>query len=482
MTDIDVLIIGGGPAGLAAAAAAREAGCENLLLLERDETLGGILQQCIHTGFGLHVFKEELTGPEYARRFVDRVCALQIPFQCGTMVLEVSRDRVVTAVSPAHGLQQFRAKAIVLAMGCRERTRGALMIPGWRPAGVYTAGTAQRMVNMEGWMPGRRVVILGSGDIGLIMARRMTFEGAEVLACVELMPFSSGLTRNVVQCLDDYGIPLMLSHTVTEIHGRERVEGVTVARVDAQRRPVPGSEQRLDCDTLLLSVGLIPENELSKAAGVELSPATSGPLVDDALQTSVPGIFACGNVLHVHDLVDYVSEEATRAGRSAAEHASAASGAKISAGSAQPRPPTGGFVRGTEGEAALSRLRNDSNALAQASADRAAELQGAARAGCSSGAPSPDALRMLRVVDGTGVRGVVPQSVCPSRLTEDLTLMFRPTAVFRDASLVVRIGNDELLRKKQRILTPGEMARLVVPRAAIAESAQACELKVEVAL
>jgi len=421
MTDIDLLIIGGGPAGLAAAVAAREAGCENLLLLERDRKPGGILQQCIHTGFGLHVFKEELTGPEYAQRFIDRVAELRIPIQCDTMVLEVSRDRVVTAVSPMRGLQQFRAKAVVLAMGCRERTRGALMIPGWRPAGVYTAGTAQRMVNMDGWMPGRRVVILGSGDIGLIMARRMTFEGAKVLACVELMPFSSGLTRNVVQCLDDFSIPLMLGHTVTEIHGRERVEGVTVAQVDAARHPIFGTEQRFDCDTLLLSVGLIPENELSKTAGVTLSAATSGAVVDDALQTSVPGIFACGNVLHVHDLVDHVSAEAACAGRSAAEY-------------------------GRTFDTRRSTLDS----------------------------------QVLSVRDGAGVRGVVPQRVNLGRVENELTLMFRPAAVFRDASVVVRVGGGEILRKKQRILTPGEMVRLSVPKTALERSASAGELTVEV--
>ena len=424
MTDIDILIIGGGPAGLAAAVAACEAGCENLLLLERDEALGGILQQCIHTGFGLHVFKEELTGPEYAQRFIDQVQALRIPVQCGTMVLEMTPDRVVTAVSPAHGLQQFRAKAIILAMGCRERTRGALMIPGWRPAGVYTAGTAQRFVNREGWLPGRRVVILGSGDIGLIMARRMTFEGAKVLACVELMPFSGGLTRNVVQCLDDFNIPLMLSHTVTEIHGRERVEGVTVAQVDAQRRPVPGTERRFDCDTLLLSVGLIPENELSKGAGVELSAATAGPLVDDALQTRVPGIFACGNVLHVHDLVDYVSEEAAQAGRHAAEYA------------------------GT-----LNSQRSTLNAETGAA---------------------------LRVVDGAGVRGVVPQSLCAERLEDEVSLMFRPKAVFRDASVSVKVDGNEVARKKHRILTPGEMVRLTLRKERLLPHARGRELTVEV--
>lgn len=424
MTDIDILIIGGGPAGLAAAVAAREAGCENLLLLERDEALGGILQQCIHTGFGLHVFKEELTGPEYAQRFIDRVRALEIPVQCGTMVLEVTGDRVVTAVSPSHGLQRFRAKAVVLAMGCRERTRGALMIPGWRPAGVYTAGTAQRFVNLDGWMPGRRVVILGSGDIGLIMARRMTFEGAKVLACVELMPFSSGLTRNVVQCLDDFGIPLLLSHTVTEIHGRERVEGVTVARVDAQRRPVPGTEQRFDCDTLLLSVGLIPENELSKAAGVELSPATSGPRVDESLQTGVPGIFACGNVLHVHDLVDDVSEEAAQAGRSAAE-----------------------YVR------TLNVQRSTRNAEVGAG---------------------------LRVVDGAGVRGVVPQTLCVERMQGEVSLMFRPAAVFRDAAVSIQVDGQEVARKKHRILTPGEMVRMTVRKEQLLPHAGGRKLTVEV--
>lgn len=432
MTDIDTLIIGGGPAGLAAAVAAREAGCERLLLLERDRRLGGILQQCIHTGFGLHVFKEELTGPEYAQRYIDRAAELRVPVQCDTTVLEVSRDRVVTAVGPTHGLQQFRAKAIVLAMGCRERTRGALMIPGWRPAGVYTAGTAQRMVNTEGWMPGRRVVILGSGDIGLIMARRLTFEGAQVLVCVELMPFSSGLTRNVVQCLDDFGIPLLLGHTATEVHGRERVEGVTVAQVDERRCPVPGTARRIDCDTLLLSVGLLPENELSKGAGVALSAATSGAVVDEELQTSVPGIFACGNVLHVHDLVDHVSEEAARAGRSAAEY-----------GRTRCAQPS--FAEATDGK----------------------------RSTVCGG--------VLSVRDGAGVRGVVPQSVCAARLTEDLTLMFRPTAVFRDASLVVRLGGEEVLRKRQRILTPGEMVRLDVPKDIVQRGAAAAELTVEVA-
>ena len=320
MTDqyVDLLIIGAGPAGLAAAIAAREAGVESILVLEREKEPGGILRQCIHNGFGLHRFSEELTGPEYAKRDVDRVRELDIPVRCGTTVLSVSPDRVVTCVSPGFGFSRLSAGAVVLAMGCRERPRGALCTPGSRPAGIYSAGTAQRFVNLEGYMPGRRVVILGSGDIGLIMARRMTLQGAKVLACVEIMPYSSGLNRNIVQCLEDYGIPLYLSHTVTDIHGRERLTGVTVSRVDENRKPVPGSEIRFDCDTLLLSCGLIPENELSQGAGVELSPLTSGPVVSETLETSVPGIFACGNVLHVHDLVDHVSAESFRAGRAAA--------------------------------------------------------------------------------------------------------------------------------------------------------------------
>ena len=315
---VDILIIGAGPAGLAAAMAARESGVESLLILEREKEPGGILRQCIHNGFGLHRFKEELTGPEYAKRDVDRVREMGIPVRCGTTVLSVSSDRVVTCVSPEYGFCRISAGAVILAMGCRERPRGALCTPGTRCAGIYSAGTAQRFVNLEGFMPGRRVVILGSGDIGLIMARRMTLQGAEVLACVEIMPYSSGLNRNIVQCLEDYGIPLYLSHTVVDIQGRERLSGVTVARVDERRSPVPGTEIHFDCDTLLLSCGLIPENELSQGAGVELSALTSGPVVDETLETSVPGIFACGNVLHVHDLVDHVSDESFRAGRAAA--------------------------------------------------------------------------------------------------------------------------------------------------------------------
>ena len=328
MTDqhVKILVIGAGPAGLAAAIAAREAGIDSLMVLEREKEPGGILRQCIHNGFGLHRFHEELTGPEYAKRDVDRIRELGIPVRCGTTVLSVSPERVVTCVSPEFGFCRISADAVILAMGCRERPRGALCTPGTRCAGIYSAGTAQRFVNLEGFMPGRRVVILGSGDIGLIMARRMTLQGARVLACVEIMPYSSGLNRNIVQCLEDYRIPLLLSHTVTDIHGRERLSGVTVARVDDRRRPVPGTETFFDCDTLLLSCGLIPENELSQGAGVQLSPLTSGPVVDESLETSVPGIFACGNVLHVHDLVDHVSDESFRAGRAAAAFVRRSSG------------------------------------------------------------------------------------------------------------------------------------------------------------
>ena len=395
---VDVLVIGSGPAGLAAAIAAREDGVENLLVLEREHTSGGILRQCIHNGFGLHRFKEELTGPEYAQRDIDRARELNIPIQCDTTVLSVDRERRVTCVSAEHGLQTIEAGAIVLAMGCRERPRGALGIPGTRCAGIYSAGTAQKFVNMEGFMPGKRVVILGSGDIGLIMARRMTLQGAEVLACVELMPYSSGLNRNIVQCLNDYDIPLYLSHTVTDIQGRERLSGVTVSKVDENRRPIPGTEIHFDCDTLLLSVGLIPENELSALAGVELSPLTSGATVDDQLQTSVPGIFACGNVLHVHDLVDHVSRESFKAGHAAAAYA-----------------------------------RGEKNTAPTA-----------------------------RVLDGEGVRGVVPQRI---RLhgdeSREVELMFRPSGVFKNASAVVRSGEKEIARKRAPIFTPGEMA--VIP-------------------
>ena len=320
MKAYDIVIIGGGPAGLAAAAAAKRSGIDSILILERDKELGGILNQCIHNGFGLHTFKEELTGPEYASRFIDQVKELGIEYKLNTMVMDISPNKVVTAMNREEGLYEIQAKAIVLAMGCRERSRGALNIPGYRPAGIYSAGTAQRLVNMEGFMPGRTCVILGSGDIGLIMARRMTFEGAKVKVVAELMPYSGGLKRNIVQCLDDYGIPLKLSHTVVDIKGKERLEGITLAQVDNKGKPIPGTEEFYECDTLLLSVGLIPENELSNGMGVEMNPITSGPIVNESLETNIEGVFACGNVLHVHDLVDFVSEEAAAAGRNAAKY------------------------------------------------------------------------------------------------------------------------------------------------------------------
>ena len=330
MKTCDLVIIGGGPAGLAAALGARKQGIKDILIVERDKELGGILNQCIHNGFGLHTFKEELTGPEYAGRYIEQVKDAGIPYVTDSMVLSIrsmsqhksslQADKIITMVSRTEGLIQIQAKAVILAMGCRERPRGALNIPGYRPAGIYSAGTAQRLVNMEGYLPGREVVILGSGDIGLIMARRMTLEGAHVKVVAELMPYSGGLKRNIVQCLNDYDIPLKLSHTVVDIHGKERVTGITLAKVDEKGKPIPGTEEEYACDTLLLSCGLIPENELSRELGVKLNPVTSGPVVDESLETNVPGVFACGNVLHVHDLVDFVSEEADRAGTCAARY------------------------------------------------------------------------------------------------------------------------------------------------------------------
>ena len=324
MKRIEAVIVGGGPAGMAAALSARQNGLENILILEREEELGGILNQCIHTGFGLHTFGEELTGPEYAARYVEKIEKEKIPFYTGTTVLEIqseeqSKLKTVTAVNRIQGVFQLQTDTVILAMGCRERPRGVLNIPGFRPAGIYSAGTAQRLVNREGYLPGREIVILGSGDIGLIMARRMTLEGARVKAVAERLPHPGGLTRNVVQCLEDYDIPLKLNCTVAEIHGRERIEGVTLVQVDGENRPVPGTEEYISCDTLLLSVGLIPENELTAAMGAAMNEKTRGPMVSETLETSVPGVFACGNVLHVHELVDHVSREAEEAGRFAAE-------------------------------------------------------------------------------------------------------------------------------------------------------------------
>ena len=395
----DIVIVGGGPAGLAAALEARKEAPEaKIVILERDRALGGILQQCIHNGFGLHFFGEELTGPEYVERFIRRLEGTGIEVWLDTMVLEISAEREVTCVSAERGLTTLQAGAVVLAMGCRERPRGALGIPGTRPAGVYTAGTAQRLTNMDGYLPGKRVVILGSGDIGLIMARRMTWEGAKVELVAEIMPYSSGLKRNIVQCLEDNGIPLLFNHTVTRVHGRERVEGVTISEVDpATRLPLRGSARFVPCDTLLLSVGLIPENELSKGAGVELDKVTGGAVVDEHRQTSVPGVFACGNVLHVHDLVDNVSAEAMIAGAAAARYA----------------------------------------------------LSGAEHA------------RQYAVSTGRGVRYAVPQRVNAG--TEGtLDIYFRVGNVYRGETLEVACGDAVLFSRKKNIMTPGEMEKVTI--------------------
>ena len=326
----DLVIIGGGPAGMSAAIAARKKGIKDIIILERDSSLGGILQQCIHNGFGLHKFSEEMTGPEYAWRYEKEVKELGIEYKLNTMVIDISEDKVVTATNSEDGIFQIKARAVILAMGCRERAKGALNISGTRPSGIYSAGTAQKLVNIEGYMPGKKVVVLGSGDIGLIMARRMTLEGAEVKAVCELMPYSGGLARNIEQCLNDFSIPLKLSHTVVAIHGKNRVEGITIARVDERRKPIKGTEEYIECDTLLLSVGLIPENELSKSAGICLDTSTNGAIVDQDRQTSCEGIFACGNVLHVHDLVDFVSDEAEIAGISAADYINNVESEKVS--------------------------------------------------------------------------------------------------------------------------------------------------------
>lgn len=398
MKEYDIVIIGGGPAGLAAAIAARDNGSESILILERDKELGGILNQCIHNGFGLHTFKEELTGPEYAARFTEQVEKHKIEFVLNTMVMEISPDKVVTAMNREEGLFDIQAKAIILAMGCRERSRGALNIPGYRPAGIFSAGTAQRLVNMEGYMPGREVVILGSGDIGLIMARRLTLEGARVKVVAEIMPYSGGLKRNIVQCLDDYGIPLKLKHTVVEIRGKERLEGITLAAVDDRGKPIAGTEEEYSCDTLLLSVGLIPENELSGAMGVVLNPVTSGPIVNESLETNVEGVFACGNVLHVHDLVDFVSEEAAAAGKNAAIY-----------------------------------VKNGT----QKTGGREISLEGT-----------------------DGVRYTVPSTINPERMEETQIVRFRVGNVYKNCYIGVYFNNERVLHRKRMVMAPGEMEEI----------------------
>lgn len=411
-----LVIIGGGPAGIAAAIAAKKAGIDDLLILERDQCLGGILNQCIHNGFGLHTFGEELTGPEYAWRYIEQVNELNIPYELNSMVLDITPDKEIRYVNSEEGVKRLRAKAIILAMGCRERPAGALSLPGDRPAGIYSAGTAQKLVNIDGLMPGQEVVILGSGDIGLIMARRMTFEGAHVHTVAELMPYSGGLKRNIVQCLDDFDIPLQLSHTVTNIKGKDRVESVTIAKVDENRKPIPGTEIEYPCDTLLLSCGLIPENELSQKAGIELSRITQGPRVNELLETNVEGIFACGNVLHVHDLVDFVSQEATKAGENAAE-----------------------YIRGSK----------------------------------------PASGHEIPIETGGLVRYTVPFEIDPLRMDKKQTVRFRVANVQKGGYVNVYVDDKRLIHRKKKIMAPGEMESIVLNREWLDENSQSIRIETE---
>ena len=406
METYDIVIIGGGPAGLAAAVSARQNGMDRIVILDRNPELGGILNQCIHNGFGLHTFQEELTGPEYAGRFIKLVKEAGIEYRLNTMVTDVTPEKVVEATNREDGLFQIQAKAVILAMGCRERARGALNIPGYRPAGIYSAGTAQRFINMEGCMPGREVVILGSGDIGLIMARRMTLEGARVKLVAELMPYSGGLNRNIVQCLDDYGIPLKLRHTIIEIKGKERVEGIVLAEVDNNGKPIPGTEESCSCDTILLSVGLIPENEISRKMGIEMNPVTSGPKVNESFETNIEGVFACGNVLHVHDLVDFVSEEAAIAGKNAAI-----------------------FVKEENAEKTAGQI--------------------------------------IRLNPSEGIKYIVPETIDITRMGEKLTLRFRVDNVYKDSYISVYFDEERILHRKTRIAVPGQMEKIALSNAQI---------------
>ena len=429
MKNYDIVIIGGGPAGLAAAVSARKNGIESILILERDKELGGILNQCIHNGFGLHTFKEELTGPEYADRFIRQVRELEIEYKLNTMVMDISSGKVITAMNREEGMFFIQAKAVILAMGCRERSRGALNIPGYRPAGIYSAGTAQRLVNIEGYLPGREIVILGSGDIGLIMARRMTLEGAKVKVVAELMPYSGGLKRNIVQCLDDFGIPLKLSHTVVNIKGRERIEGITLAEVGTDGRSIPGTEEEYTCDTLLLSVGLIPENELSRGMGVELNQVTSGPKVNESLETNIEGVFACGNVLHVHDLVDFVSEEAAAAGKNAATY-----------------------------------IKRQYTKIQQE----------------AIGEEMSEAQRVIALEPRNGVRYTVPATIRPDQMPEELTVRFRVGAVYKDCYISCYFGDERILHKKRKILAPGEMEQIKLTKEQILNDASLKKITIQI--
>ena len=395
----DIAIIGGGPAGLAAAIEAKKNGIDSILIIEREKELGGILQQCIHNGFGLHEFEEELTGPEYAQRFEDQVKELGIEYRLDTMVLEISPEKIVHAVNSKDGYMIIQTQAVILTMGCRERTREAIAIPGDRPSGIFTAGTAQRYINIEGYMIGKRAVILGSGDIGLIMARRLALEGANVLAVVEIMPFSSGLTRNIVQCLDDYDIPLYLNHTIVDIIGKNRVEKVIIAKVDEKRKPILGTEIEYECDTLLLSVGLIPENDISRATGIEIDIRTNGPIVNECMETSIPGIFASGNVVHVHDLVDFVSKESRKAGKFAAMYV---------------------------------------------------------KKGIKDG-------KYIRFLNGNGISYTVPQRIRLENMGGSLEVFMRVDKVFKNVRLEIKSGNKTLISKKRKYMTPGEMERIIIP-------------------